>query len=336
MNLDIFNPNNSDGALLAYIKREALVRILEYKDENSEYWYQYFEALCNFVKNGSIAFIEQTIEFKDNLRHQIPICPISITKNDFEVSKYETLAHHKRTFDIVWNTTVDINSQKSIYNKNAFNINIRRKFDFIKHEVTDISKTEGQYTIFISKGGVINGEFIDLTYLYKDSYKDEKILLKLPIIIPVCEVIYNTKKITVGTLYAVDHREPMLRRLLDEYDCPKCINEEISSLKLNLRYCANEYNTKKDYKSIIFNQPVECVKNKYKCEKESNGTYNLLTPINGNYEIVATWKDGILTIYYNKIRWKKVNTTVWSWFTGYSLANLKIIRNHGNKNIIIL
>lgn len=336
MNLDIFKQNNSDGAFLAYIKREALSRIAEPNTEDTkQYWYDYYKALIDFVnasKRSSVndprTFIWNIIGVKDYLLRELPLSPIDITIDGFENIKNSTLQHHKRTFDIVWNTAFKLDEEQSVYYRNAYNLQIRKTFDFIKKEVNENDSVEEQYTIFISKGGVIGGDFIDFVFFHKKDYEKSKMNVPLPINIPVCEVYFKNNKDAVQLIYAVDHREPTLKLLTKRYNCPICNNSEIASYKLNLRNCKSGNHSKKDFSAITFPKPELCKKGNYEAVEENDNVY--LKSASG---IIAKWKDGHLTIYYNKVRWKKINSVYWTWFTGYGLAYLKNVYNHGNNNI---
>lgn len=337
MNLDIFKQNDSDGAFLAYIKREALSRIEEPNTEDTkQYWYDYYKALtelCIASKNSSVknssTFIANIVGTRERLMFQIPLTPIDMTNNGFEAVKNETLWHHKRSFDVVWNTAHKLEDEQSVYYRNAYNLQIRKTFDFIKKEVTETDCIEEQYTIFISKGGVISGDFIDFVFFRRKDYEKGKMNVPLPINIPVCEVYFKDEEHNITKcIYAVDHREPTLKLLTERYNCPICNNTEIASYKLNLRNCKNGNHSKKDFSAITFPKPELCKKGNYEAVEENDNVY--LKSASG---IIAKWKDGHLTIYYNKVRWKKINSVYWTWFTGYGLAYLKNVYNHGNNNI---
>ena len=61
MNLDIFKPNNEDGAFLAYIKREALSIInTNIADDSKQYWYDYYKALMELCKASYESFIKDS------------------------------------------------------------------------------------------------------------------------------------------------------------------------------------------------------------------------------------------------------------------------------------
>lgn len=339
MNLDIFKPNNEDGAFLAYIKREALSIInTNIADDSKQYWYDYYKALMELCKasyksviKDSYQFISNIVQTKDYLKYHIPLCPINITKEDFEIINNETLYRHKRSFDLIWNSTHNLTDEKSIYYRNAYNLQIRKVFDFIKKEVTNTDYHNSQCTIFISKGGVINGDFIYFVFIHTKDYKKGDLELNLPITIPVCKVYFKDKNNTKSFIYAVDHREPALKELMEKYNCSICNNTDIASYKLNLRACKAESKARKDYTLITFDKPEICKRGNYEVIEKDGAVY-----LNCLLGTIAKWKDGHLTIYWNKCRYKKVNSSYWEWFTKHNLQHLKTIYKNNNNNITFI
>ena len=335
MDLNIFKPDDSDRAFIAYIKREALSGITCHQNGDvKQYWYDYYKALMELCKasaesivKDSYDFISNIISKQDYLRYNIPLYPIDITKNDFEIIDNEILCHHKRSFDLVWISVHKLTDEKSIYYRNAYSLQIKKTFDFIEKKVYDKKHNDLQYTIFISKGGVINGDFIDFIFIRTKDYEKGNLRLNLPINIPVCEVFFKDKDDNKSLIYAVDRREPNLKLLMEKYNCPICNNTEIKELKLNLRYCTNDIK-KTNYDNIIFKPLNLNEKNDYRVTEE-NQRYDLHCKLG----VIASIKDGHLTVYYSKIRYKKIDHTYFTWFTGYTLDQLKRILNSNNQNI---
>lgn len=339
MDLSIFQQNNSDGAFIAYIKREALSGITCHQNgDEKQYWYDYYKALMELCKASAKSAVKDPYDFisniilnKDYLKYNIPLYHIDITEEDFENVNNEILCHHKRSFDLVWNSVYKLTDEKSIYYRNAYILQIRKTFDFIKKEVNENDYTEEQYTIFISKGGVISGDFIDFTFIYTKDYEKGDLRLDLPVTIPVCEVYFKDKNNTKSLIYVVDHREPNLKLLMEKYDCPICNNADIASYKLNLRACKAESKARKDYTVITFDKPEICKRGNYEVTEKDGAIY-----LNCSLGIIAKWKDGHLTIYWNKCRYKKVNGIYWEWFTKHNLQHLKTIYKNNNNNITFI
>lgn len=339
MNLDIFKPNDKDGAFLAYIKREASFHIEQFRESSTkEHWYEYYKALIELIiaSNNSSAknpyeFISYIIESKDYLKYNIPLLPVNITKKDFEIDNNHILWNHKRSPDLIWNSTHNLNDENSIYYKHAYKLQIRKTFDFIKKEVIETDYNESQSIIFISKGGIINGDFINFAYIRTKDYEKGSLRLDLPITIPVCEVFFIDKDDYKSMIYVVDHREPKLKELMEKYNCPICNNTDIASYKLNLRTCKTTSKAKKDYTLITFDKPEICKRGNYEVTEKDGAVY-----LNCTLGIIAKWIDGHLTIYWNKCRYKKVNNSYWEWFTKHNLQHLKTIYKNNNNNITFI
>lgn len=339
MNLDIFKPNNEDGDFLAYIKREALfhININKLEDDKINY-YDYYKALMELIKasknssyKNSYNFINAIVHYKDYYKYEIPITAINISEDDFEISKSNGIGHHKRCFNIVENYSYDLFEEKSIWNNRSYILQTRKEFDFINKEVNEKDYIKDQQPIFISKGGVINGDYIEYTYFRKKDYNDGKLLVKLPIKIPVAEVLFNNKNNKTEFIYVVDHREPALKELMEVYNCEIENNEEIASYKLNLRACKAESKARKDYTLITFDKPEICKRGNYEVIEKDGAVY-----LNCTLGTIAKWKDGHLTIYWNKCRYKKINSSYWEWFTKHNLQHLKTIYKNNNNNITFI
>ena len=336
MNLDIFKPNDGDGAFLAYIKREASFHIEQIHDSpTKEHWYEYYKALMELVIAGKNSraknpyeFVSYVIESKDYLKYNIPLLPVNIAKDNFEIVDNQVLWNHKRSLDLIWNSTHKLTDENSIYYKRAYKLQVRKTFDFIKREITETDYIESQYVIFISKGGVISGDFIDFVYIRTKDYEKGSLRLDLPITIPVCEIYFEDKNSNKSLIYAVDHREPALKQLMEKYSCPICNNTDIASYKLNLRACKAESKARKDYTVITFDKPEICKRGNYEVIEKDGAVY-----LNCTLGTIAKWKDGHLTIYWNKCRYKKVNSSYWEWFTKHNLQHLKTIYRNNNNNI---
>lgn len=336
MNLDIFKPNDEDGAFLAYIKREALSHISTINIEyNKIYWYDYYKALIELIKasinnpyENSYNFIDNIIHYKDYYKYEIPISTINISEDDFRVSKINGFGYHKRCACITWNTHYNLNEEKVLKYAKAFIIQERKEFDFINKKVNEKDYIQIQQPIFISKGGIINGDYIESTYFRKKDYNDGRLLVKLPIKIPVANVIFNDKNNETEYIYVVDHREPALKELMETYNCEIENNEEIASYKLNLRTCKAESKARKDYTLITFDKPEICKRGNYEVVEKDGAVY-----LNCLLGTIAKWKDGHLTIYWNKCRYKKINSSYWEWFTKHNLQHLKTIYRNNNNNI---
>ena len=88
--------------------------------------------------------------------------------------------------------------------------------------------------IYISKGGIITGEYINDARLdYLDEIVNNYTIPKT-ISIPV-STIFVEKDDVIKAYLVVDHREPTFKRLFSCYRMKVLMDENVKSLKLNLR-----------------------------------------------------------------------------------------------------
>lgn len=334
MDLDIFKIDyGKDDKLLVYIKQEAVAYINSIKEDYKESVFIYFKSLLNAIESCSsvgegFRFIKTLCRQESYIENFIPLTDIDINEKSF-IKQENSLRLHERSENIIWNSNFALDCRRCIINKCAYNIHIKKSFDFINFDVREENSQYSANSIYISKGGVINGDFIDTAFFNKEDYASGKLSLKLPITIPVAVVYYKDDCNNECLIYVVDHREPTLKQLQEDYDCPVCNDAEIAKYKLNLRNCKNKTYIKKDYTSIEFDEPKEFDKNRFVSKKNEDGSYTLSCHVGD----IATWNDGHLTIYHSKVRYKKLDGRCWIWFTGYTYNNLKQYFNNGNNNI---
>jgi len=336
MDLSIFNINSTDTDTLAFIKREAVSFIESIDDDYIKIsQYAYFSALIDFINKGKTInttfirlYLTKTKDLCENFLNFIPLTPITFTKNDFIKEDNHTLLLHKRCKYIIWNSNFPINSDRSIYNENAYHIKVKKIFDFREKKSYKASDIDLQMPIYISKGGIISGDYIDDCYFIKESYENN-ITIEQPIEMPVAKVYFKSSDDKDCLIYVVDHREPMLKTLITKYNCPILTDSKLAMRdhKLNLRYCTHDRATV-DYSEITFNKPKQFSKTKYECVKVGN-KYLLRT----NIGELGEWYDGILTVHYSKIRYKKYDINCWKDFIGYTISQLKLLNKKHNKYI---
>ena len=124
--------------------------------------------------------------------------------------------------------------ENTIYNEWAFNIFIRKVYDDefgLELKNAPILK-ECNHIIYISKGGIITGEYIK-DCIIRPELKGKFSLQSIPNI-PVSAIIYKKEDMFYDTFYVVDHREPKLKVLQEFYEVPIYIDEYIKG-KFNIR-----------------------------------------------------------------------------------------------------
>lgn len=124
--------------------------------------------------------------------------------------------------------------EDTIYNEWAFNIFIRKVYDDefgLELKNAPILK-ECNHIIYISKGGIITGEYIK-DCIIRPELKGKFSLQSIPNI-PVSAIIYKKEDMFYDTFYVVDHREPKLKVLQEFYEVPIYMDEYIKG-KFNIR-----------------------------------------------------------------------------------------------------
>lgn len=123
---------------------------------------------------------------------------------------------------------------KGIFNVMAYLSKIRRSYivegeNKVKELENGILDKEGEYCderMYISRGGIINGDYIHKSYL-KNSVDNYSI--KDPIKVPVSSIEFKNSP---NVIFFVDHREPKLKALMEFYNVPI---EHDNDIKFNVR-----------------------------------------------------------------------------------------------------
>lgn len=129
----------------------------------------------------------------------------------------------------------DIFVEKStgrIFNANAFNVYIRAVYsDVLKEQIDAVPVIHKKNRrTYISKGGVITGDYILECQIRPEVVAKHKFTIQSIVNIPVCLINYKD-----GSIYAVDHREPKLKSLMEFYDCVVGHDNKVAKAKLNIR-----------------------------------------------------------------------------------------------------
>lgn len=119
-----------------------------------------------------------------------------------------------------------------IFNTNAFNVYIRAVYSDILKEQIDAAPAihRKNRRVYISKGGVITGDYILECQIRPEVVAKHKFTIQSIVNIPVCLINYKD-----GSIYAVDHREPKLKSLMEFYDCIVGHDDKVAKAKLNIR-----------------------------------------------------------------------------------------------------
>lgn len=332
MKIPEFEIAKSDNKIIRFIKSEAEYDISESTDDAvREQLKTYFIALINFCKScskddGEEILAHRLSALKDkipDILNFVPTKKIILDDLDF-IRVSDNRSVHKIACNIE-----KYNGNPSYYiNNNAYKLKVKKIFDFATSEVLEQFETANQDTVFISKGGVINGEHLSLCELiYSEEYR-----VKPPIDLPVAKVYFKNGDNVYHMIYVVDHREPALKWLQENYNVKTLIDTFVRDNKLNLRECKNSTEKKQKadfYKNTEFVEPIAEIKGDYACVWIRQDYFKL----NMKYGTIAEWVNGQLTIYWSVAKYKKIKNYIWKTFTGYSIDVLKRMYKYGNPNI---
>lgn len=119
-----------------------------------------------------------------------------------------------------------------IINTNAYHILIRAMYshDEKKQLEYESKKFNSQVRVYISKGGVITGEYIENCIIKDELTNHGKFFITSVPYIPVAMIKRKDE-----TFYVVDHREPKIKLLKVAYDVPIYMDENVQKYHMNLR-----------------------------------------------------------------------------------------------------
>lgn len=224
-----------DKGLTIILKQEANIKLASL-DKNTE---EYTTMLIRFKNAIEVCkAIEKTepqcdddIDFIINTLNAITtigiLSPLTLEKDEFcKVCDIDGRYRNNRY------PAIYLMDGDTIYNGAAFNCHIRAAYNHndctqIENKFTTI---EGTRRVYISKGGVVTGEYIEECIIRQDVVDKHCFTIQGSVNIPVCKIIDNGSVTLV-----VDHREPKLKALNEFYEVPIHIDYFTKSNKYNLR-----------------------------------------------------------------------------------------------------
>lgn len=234
---EVFFVSPNDKGLSILLKREANIILASLNKESNEYLYkkERFEETLSVVKaieytepqnEDDINFILNTIGRIWNIGI---LSPLTLKEDEFlNYTDSKDYLRNTRYSDIY----IDTKNHMSICNDNAFNLYIRAAYSHDENQqIKYINKiVHKNHRIYISKGGVITGEYIEKCIIRPDVINKHSFTIQSIPNIPVCIIIDGD-----NSIYAVDHREPKLKALRQFYEVPINKDETITNKHYNLR-----------------------------------------------------------------------------------------------------
>ena len=226
--------HDGDSGLVIKLVREANILLASMDKNSSDYEYKYYrlEDSINIMRaidatepqhDEDIQFILNTI---NTIWNKGILSPLTLENDEFEPYSNSHILHNLRYKHI-------IKFNGNIYNQNAYKVTVRNSYNHINK-----CKIENPFEyiylnprIFISKGGVITGEYVQDCIIRQEIVDKHCFTIQSIINIPV-SVIYISDN---NYILVVDHREPKLKALRQFYDCPISIDDAIKNCKCNIR-----------------------------------------------------------------------------------------------------
>lgn len=234
---EIFFVSPNDKGLSTLLKREANIILASLNKESNEYLYkkERFEEALSVVRaieytksqnENEIDFILNTI---NRIRNIGILSPLTLKEDEFlNYKDSKGYIHNIRYSDIY----IDTNINQSICNDNAFNLYVRAAYYHNSKEQIDYTNeiVHKNHRIYISKGGVITGEYIEKCIIRPDIVNKHSFTIQSIPNIPVCIIVDGD-----NSIYVVDHREPKLKALQQFYEVPINKDENIANNHYNIR-----------------------------------------------------------------------------------------------------
>lgn len=228
-----FITNNEDRGLVTTLIREANIILASLDNNSAEYQLKYWH-----YKNciDVMRTIERTEPQNDNDVESIIktittiwnkgiLSPLTLKDDEFSKDGVEGIYINNRYPDIYKMDDV-------IYIKNTFKPCVRHIYNHDLNTEIDFNHNENfaPSTLYLSKGGVITGEYIKDFSIPKKIVDNHLYTIQSIVNVPVS--IIQTEGINIMT---VDHREPKLKVLMSFYEYQSGINKVVKELKLNIR-----------------------------------------------------------------------------------------------------
>lgn len=233
----VFFANSNNKGLSILLKREANIILASLDKESDEYLYKKkrFEETLSVVKaieytepqnEHEIDFILNTIGRIWNIGI---LSPLTLKMDEFLEYKDSKSCYRNIRYSDIY---VDNTDNHNICNDNAFNLYVRANYSHDKQSQIEYNNkiVYKNHRIYISKGGVITGEYIEKCIIRPDIVNKHSFTIQSIPNIPVCVIVDDN-----NSIYAVDHREPKLKALQQFYEVPINKDEVITNKHYNIR-----------------------------------------------------------------------------------------------------
>lgn len=236
---NIFSVNSKDSLIVIKLINEANIMLASINKSSIEYENKYnllkesIDIMRNLhLKTNNKKDIEFIFNTLNTIYNKGILTPLTLKNEEFNDYMTNNKYINKR-YPYIYR-----DSNGKIYNSAAYKLYIRSAYDnvinsqikctpYITHSCIN---NDFNIPIFISKGGIITGEYIQQCEIRKDIIDKHHFTIQSIITIPVS--VINDKD---NIIFIVDHREPKIKILKEFYEVPICINNDIKNKHYNLR-----------------------------------------------------------------------------------------------------
>lgn len=228
-----FELKHDDIEIISIFKREANIVLASLKNDKTKQavtYKAYQDTLHILTELYNVdPFFETNVDFILNsiikIRKDGLLSELTLNDNEFD-DHLQSFKINKR-YGAIWKDNKGI-----IYNSRAYNIYVRAEYDHVNkiQRQRNPELIEESDRIYLSKGGVITGEYIENCIIPKHIVEKHYFTIQSIVNIPV-SVIYNDDKY----IYCVDHREPKLKILMHFYEVPIYVDDFVKQYKYNIR-----------------------------------------------------------------------------------------------------
>lgn len=228
-----------DNGFSITLKREANIILASLNRNSDEYEIKRskFEEVLRVIRaiedtepqcEEDVEFILDTI---NKIRTVGILSPLTLKSDEFD--DYNTNGCYKnKRYPYIYHC-----GNGKIYNSNAYKLYVRAAYDIATNSQIEctshiLSDEESPLStpIFISKGGVVTGEFVQQCEIRKDIVERHSFNIQSIVNIPVSKIDDNG-----FIIYVVDHREPKLKALREFYEVPIYTDETVKAKHYNIR-----------------------------------------------------------------------------------------------------
>lgn len=166
-----------------------------------------------------------------------PLSPLTLKDDEFKVDDSNSIAtvYENKRYCYLDMYINHVDGSRMYVNHKAFVATVKVAYSHAMYKqvtIPDYHIIEMLPKIYITKGGVVTGEFIKTCYILEEDIKNESFNKFIPVHLNISLISLN-----YGFIYTIDNRDPNLRLLQSMYNVPIMIDKDIKG-----KYDIRKYN----------------------------------------------------------------------------------------------